>query len=191
MSTFMANKANIERKWYILDAAGKPLGKTAVRAADLLRGKGKVTFTPHADCGDNVIIINAGKAVLTGKKGEQKMYRTHSGWIGGLKETPYRILMQEQPELAMKVAVRGMMPRNIVIQGNTLTDCAFGHTALAAILVMCGCCAPPADRITPVVNAENITISGNEIRNCNAGSGIAVFNSRHPRTSVAVADFIA
>ena len=88
MSTFMANKANIERKWYILDAAGKPLGKTAVRAADLLRGKGKVTFTPHADCGDNVIIINAGKAVLTGKKGEQKMYRTHSGWIGGLKETP-------------------------------------------------------------------------------------------------------
>lgn len=75
------------------------------------------------------------------------------------------------------------MPRNIVIQGNTLTDCAFGHTALAAILVMCGCCAPPADRITPVVNAENITISGNEIRNCNAGSGIAVFNSRHPRVS--------
>ena len=79
MSTFMANKANIERKWYILDAAGKPLGKTAVRAADLLRGKNKTTFTPHADCGDNVIIINAGKAVLTGKKGEQKIYRTHSG----------------------------------------------------------------------------------------------------------------
>ena len=114
MSTFMANKANIERKWYVLDAAGKPLGKTAVRAADLLRGKGKVTFTPHADCGDNVIIINAGKAVLTGKKGEQKFYRTHSGWVGGLKETPYRILMQEKPELAMQVAVRGMMPRNIV-----------------------------------------------------------------------------
>ena len=90
MSTFMANKANIERKWYILDAAGKPLGKTAVRAADLLRGKNKTTFTPHADCGDNVIIINAGKAVLTGKKGEQKIYRTHSGWVGGLKETPYR-----------------------------------------------------------------------------------------------------
>ena len=101
MSTFMANKANIERKWYILDAAGKPLGKTAVRAADLLRGKTKPTFTPNADCGDYVIIINAGKAVLTGKKGTQKMYRTHSGWIGGLKETPYRILMQEQPELAM------------------------------------------------------------------------------------------
>ena len=95
MSTFMANKANIERKWYILDAAGKPLGKTAVRAADLLRGKTKVTYTPNADCGDNVIIIN-------------------SGWIGGLKETKYRILMQEKPETAMRVAVRGMMPRNTV-----------------------------------------------------------------------------
>ena len=114
MSTFMANKANIERKWYILDGAGKPLGKTAVRAADLLRGKNKTTFTPHADCGDNVIIINAGKAVLTGKKGEQKIYRTHSGWVGGLKETPYRILMQEKPEVAMRVAVRGMMPKNTV-----------------------------------------------------------------------------
>ena len=114
MSTFMANKANIERKWYILDAAGKPLGKTAVRAADLLRGKLKPTYTPHADCGDNVIIINAAQAVLTGKKGEQKLYRTHSGWVGGLKETPYRILMQEKPELAMRVAVRGMMPRNTV-----------------------------------------------------------------------------
>ena len=114
MSTFMANKANIERKWYVLDAAGKPLGKTAVRAADLLRGKGKVTFTPHADCGDNVIIINAGKAVLTGKKAEQKFYRTHSGWVGGLKETPYRILMKEKPEVAMKVAVKGMLPKNIV-----------------------------------------------------------------------------
>ena len=114
MSTFMANKANIERKWYILNAAGKPLGKTAVRAADLLRGKLKPSYTPHADCGDNVIIINAGKAVLTGKKASQKFYRTHSGWVGGLKETPYRILMQDKPELAMRVAVRGMMPRNTV-----------------------------------------------------------------------------
>ena len=112
MSTFMANKANIERKWYILDAAGKPLGKTAVQAADLLRGKTKPTFTPNADCGDHVIIINAGKAVLTGKKGEQKFYRHHSGWVGGLKETPYRILMQQKPELAMHEAVRGMMPKN-------------------------------------------------------------------------------
>ena len=114
MSTFMAYKANIERKWYVIDAAGKPLGKTAVAAADLLRGKLKPTFTPHADCGDNVIIINAGAAVLTGKKAEQKIYRTHSGWVGGLKETKYRILMQEQPELAMRVAVKGMLPRNTV-----------------------------------------------------------------------------
>ena len=114
MSTFMANKANIERKWYILDAAGKPLGKTAVAAADLLRGKHKPNFTPHADCGDCVIIINAGKAVLTGKKPDQKIYRTHSGWVGGLKETKYRTLMAEKPELAMRVAVRGMLPKNII-----------------------------------------------------------------------------
>ena len=114
MSTTLAKPGTVERKWYIIDAAGKPLGKTAVRAADLLRGKTKVTYTPHADCGDNVIIINAGKAVLTGNKPEQKIYRTHSGWIGGLKETKYRILMQEKPETAMRVAIRGMMPRNVI-----------------------------------------------------------------------------
>ena len=114
MSTFMANKANIERKWYILDAAGKPLGKTAAAAATLLRGKHKPEFTPHADCGDFVIVINAEKAVLTGKKLDQKYYRTHSGYVGGLKETKYRKLMQDKPELAMKLAVRGMMPRNII-----------------------------------------------------------------------------
>jgi len=114
MSTFMANKGNIVRKWYVVDAAGKPLGHTAVVVADLLRGKRKPTYTPHADCGDNVIVINASKATLSGKKLEQKMYRTHSGWVGGLKETKYRLLMQQKPELAMRVAVRGMMPRNIV-----------------------------------------------------------------------------
>ena len=114
MSTYMAKMGETVRKWYILDAAGKPLGKTAVVAADLLRGKRKPEYTPHADCGDNVIIINAAQAVLTGKKGTQKFYRTHSGWVGGLKETKYRILMQDKPELAMRVAVRGMMPRNIV-----------------------------------------------------------------------------
>ena len=114
MSTYMEKKGNVVRKWYVVDAAGKPLGKTAVIVADLLRGKGKPTYTPHADCGDNVIVINAGKAVLTGKKPVQKIYRTHSGWVGGLKETPYRILMQEQPELAMKVAVRGMLPKNTI-----------------------------------------------------------------------------
>ena len=82
MSTYMAKKGVIERKWYVVDAAGKPLGKTAVIVADLLRGKRKPSYTPHADCGDNVIVINAGKAVLTGKKLEQKYYRRHSGWVG-------------------------------------------------------------------------------------------------------------
>ena len=114
MSTTMANKDTVVRKWYVLDAAGKPMGKTAALAADLLRGKLKPTYPPHADCGDNVIIINAGKAVLTGNKGTQKIYRPHSGWVAGLKETPYRILMQAKPEVAMRVAVRGMMPRNTV-----------------------------------------------------------------------------
>ena len=114
MSTFMANKGNIVRKWYVLDAAGKPLVKTAAAAANLLRGKLKPEYTPHADCGDFVIIINAEKAVLTGKKLEQKYDRTHSGWIGGLKEVQYSTLMRERPELAMKLAVRGMMPRNVI-----------------------------------------------------------------------------
>ena len=114
MSTFMANKGNIVRKWYILDAANKPLGKTAATAATLLRGKHKPEYTPHADCGDFVVIVNAEKAVLTGKKLEQKYYRRHSGWVGGLKETTYRLLMQQKPELAMFLAVRGMMPRNII-----------------------------------------------------------------------------
>lgn len=114
MSTFMANKGNIVRKWYILDAEGKPLGRTATIAATLLRGKHKPEYTPHADCGDCVIVLNAGKAVLTGNKGEQKYYRTHSGHVGGLKETKYRILMQNKPELAMTLAVRGMLPKNIV-----------------------------------------------------------------------------
>ena len=112
MSTFMAKQETIERKWYVIDAAGKTLGETAVKAANILRGKHRPEFTPHVDCGEFVIIINAGKAVLTGKKGEQKFYRHHSGWVGGLKETPYRILMQEKPELAMHEAVRGMMPKN-------------------------------------------------------------------------------
>ena len=114
MSTFMAKVETIERKWYVIDAANKPLGKTAVAVANILRGKHRPEFTPHVDCGEFVIVINADKAVLTGKKLEQKYYRHHSGYIGGLKETKYRLLMQEKPELAMRVAVRGMMPRNIV-----------------------------------------------------------------------------
>ena len=120
MSTFMANKGNIESKWYVLDAAGKPLGKTAALAAELLRGKRKPEFTPNADCGDFVIVINAEQAVLTGKKLDQKYYRTHSGWVGGLKETKYRTLMQTRPELAMKLAIRGMLPRN-TLSKNSLT----------------------------------------------------------------------
>ena len=120
MSTFMANKGNITRTWYVLDAAGKPLGKTAALAADLLRGKRKPEFTPNADCGDFVIVINAEQAVLTGKKLDQKYYRTHSGWVGGLKETKYRTLMQTRPELAMKLAIRGMLPRN-TLSKNSLT----------------------------------------------------------------------
>ena len=112
MSTFMANKGTITRGWYVLDAAGKPLGKTAALAAELLRGKRKPEFTPNADCGDYVIVVNAETAVLTGKKLDQKYYRTHSGWVGGLKEVKYRTLMQTRPELAMKLAIRGMLPKN-------------------------------------------------------------------------------
>ena len=114
MSTTLLKKETLERKWYVIDAAGKPLGRTAVAAANLLRGKHKSDFTPNVDCGDNVIIINTDKAILTGKKPEQKKYYRVSGWIGGLKETKYRILMQEKPETAMRVAIRGMMPRNTV-----------------------------------------------------------------------------
>ena len=120
MSTFMANKGNVERTWYVLDAAGKPLGKTAVIAADLLRGKRKPEFTPNADCGDFVIVINAEKAILTGKKLDQKYYRHHSGWVGGLKEVQYRTLMQTKPELAVKLAIKGMMPKNTLAK-NSLT----------------------------------------------------------------------
>ena len=114
MSTTMLTKETVERKWYVLDAAGKPMGKTAALAADLLRGKLKTTYTPHVDCGDYVIIINAKDAVLTGKKLEQKYYRTHSGYPGGLKETQYKTLMAKKPELAMRLAVRGMLQKNTI-----------------------------------------------------------------------------
>lgn len=114
MSTTMVTKETVVRNWYILDAAGKPMGRTAALAADLLRGKLKTTYTPHVDCGDFVIVINAEKAVLTGKKLEQKYYRTHSGYPGGLKEVQYKRLMQEKPELAMRLAVRGMLQKNTI-----------------------------------------------------------------------------
>jgi large subunit ribosomal protein L13 len=114
MSTFMAKAENIDRKWYVLDAAGKPLGKTAVIAANILRGKLKPDFTPHADCGDFVIVINAEKAVLTGKKLDQKFYYRHSGYIGGLKAVKYRELMATRPDFAMELAVKGMLPKNSI-----------------------------------------------------------------------------
>ena len=117
MSTTLAKKETVERKWYILDAAGKPLGRTAVIAANLLRGKHKVDFTPNVDCGDNVIIINTDKAVLTGKKLDNKSYYRVSGWIGGLKETKYKTLMAERPEFAMELAVKGMLPKNSLGRG--------------------------------------------------------------------------
>ena len=112
MSTFMQKKEAVVRKWYVIDAAGKPLGRTAVVAADLLRGKNAPEFTPHVDCGNFVIIVNAGKAVLTGKKLEQKYYQRHSGYIGGLKSVQYKNIMAEKPEFAMETAVKGMLPKN-------------------------------------------------------------------------------
>ena len=112
MSTFMAKPAEVQRKWYIVDAAGRPLGRTAAKVADLLRGKGKPEFTPHVDCGDHVVVINAADAVLTGKKLEKKFYYRHTGYIGGLKEIPYKKLMAEKSDLAVYEAVKGMLPKN-------------------------------------------------------------------------------
>lgn len=120
MSTYMMKSAEVDRKWYIIDAADKPLGRVAAAAASILRGKIKPTFTPHVDCGDFVIIINADKAVLTGKKLDQKYYRYHTGYIGGLKEIKYKHLMADKPEKAMMLAVKGMLPHN-TIGRNSLT----------------------------------------------------------------------
>ena len=110
--TYMANAENITRTWYILDAEGQPLGRVAAKAAHILRGKHKPSYTPHVDCGDSVIIINSDKAVLTGKKLEQKYYRWHTGWIGGLKEVQYKELMSKHSDKAMMYAVNGMLPNN-------------------------------------------------------------------------------
>lgn len=112
MSTYMPKANDINRTWYILDAEGVSLGRVAAKAATILRGKHKPTFAPHADCGDYVIIINTDKAVLTGKKLEQKYFRWHTGWIGGLKEIKYDKLMAEQSDRAMTIAVTGMLPNN-------------------------------------------------------------------------------
>lgn len=114
MSTFMANPQNVERKWYVLDAEGKSLGRVAAAAASILNGKNKPTYTPHVDCGDFVIIINADKAVLTGNKLNSKVYRWHTGWIGHLKEYKYSDMMAKEPEKAMTLAVEGMLPHNSI-----------------------------------------------------------------------------
>lgn len=114
MSTYMQKVADIDRKWYVIDAAGKTMGKIAVEAANLLRGKNKPTFTPNEDCGDHVIIINCEKAVLTGKKLEQKKYYHHTGYIGHMKEVSYGTLMATKPEFAMTKAVKGMIPDTVI-----------------------------------------------------------------------------
>ena len=112
MSTTLLKKETLERKWYVIDAAGKPLGRTAVIAANILRGKHKVDFTPNVDCGDFVIVINTDKAILTGKKLDQKKYYRVSGWIGGLKETKAREMMAERSDYAFELAIKGMLPKN-------------------------------------------------------------------------------
>ena len=111
-TTYSIKKSEIERKWYIIDAAEKPLGRVATEAAKLLRGKHKPTYTPNLDTGDHVIILNASKVVLTGKKLDQKIYRRHSGYIGGMKETTARDLLNKSPEKMMMHAVKGMLPHN-------------------------------------------------------------------------------
>jgi large subunit ribosomal protein L13 len=112
MSTYMARPADVTHKWYVIDAAGKPLGRVATAAATLLRGKHKPIYTPHIDTGDYVIIVNAEKVVLTGRKLDQKIYFRHSGYEGGLKRTVYRQLMAKKPDFAMEKAIRGMLPHN-------------------------------------------------------------------------------
>jgi len=111
MKSYIAKTNEVERKWYVVDAAGKPLGRVASQVASILRGKNKPTFTPHVDTGDFVIIINAEKVVLTGKKLDQKMLRHHSFYPGGLKETPYRIALEKKPEFVFHEAVRRMLPK--------------------------------------------------------------------------------
>ena len=122
MSTYMAKASELKREWYIIDAANKPLGRVATVAATILRGKHKPTYTPHADCGDFVIIINSDKAILTGNKAEQKMWYRHTGYVGGLKAVKYADLMANRSEKAMELAVWGMLPHNSL--GRTaLTRC--------------------------------------------------------------------
>jgi large subunit ribosomal protein L13 len=110
--TYSAKKGQVERKWYIIDASNKPLGRVAAEAAKLLRGKHKPTFTPNVDTGDHVIILNAKDVILTGRKSEQKIYRHHSGYIGGMKEVVAKDMLSNNPEKAMMLAIKGMLPHN-------------------------------------------------------------------------------
>ena len=112
MKTYMAHAETVERKWYVVDATGLPLGRLATRVASVLRGKHKPTYTPNVDTGDFVIVINTDKVVLTGKKLEDKFYRYHTGYIGGLKVISYKKLMAEKSDLAVYEAVKGMLPKN-------------------------------------------------------------------------------
>ena len=112
MTTFMANAANIERKWYVIDAKGKPLGRVAAKAAVMLRGKHKATYTPHVDCGDNIIIINAKEVTLTGNKLDQKIYYNHSGYTGGLRQRTAKVMRENYPVEMVERAVKGMLPHN-------------------------------------------------------------------------------
>ncbi len=127
MSTYMAKVKEVERKWYIIDAEGRPLGRVAAQVASILRGKHKPTYTPHVDMGDHVIVINAEKVVLTGNKLDQKFYRKHSGYPGGLKEVSYKRIMEKTPEKAVMLAVKGMLPNNVL-----------GRTALRKLRVYKG-----------------------------------------------------
>ena len=112
MKTFMQKKENIERKWYVIDAAGISLGRVATKAATVLRGKHKVTYTPHVDCGDYVIIVNASKVNLTGNKLNDKMYYNHSGYPGGLRERNAKLMLEKYPEEMLERAIKGMLPHN-------------------------------------------------------------------------------
>ena len=111
MKTFMASPATIERKWYVVDATNMTLGRLAAEVAKVLRGKNKPIFTPHIDCGDNVIVINAEKIKVTGKKMDQKIYYHHSDYVGGMKETTLREKMAKKPEQVIELAVKGMLPK--------------------------------------------------------------------------------
>ncbi|WP_101698310.1 50S ribosomal protein L13 [Clostridium minihomine] len=127
MSTYMPKAGQIDRKWYVIDAAGKPLGRVAAQAAVLLRGKHKPTFAPHVDCGDHVVIVNCEKAVLTGNKLQNKYYYRHTGYVGHLKSTRYDALMRQKPEKAMELAVKGMIP-----------DTTIGREALTRLRLYAG-----------------------------------------------------